>query len=124
MSISSYIVRKTGLEEGKAARQQYMSAAGTQVSDQSSDARIKRYLVNVQPGQVLKAEILQGAVTLNVRYPDGRPVENASSVVTWNARIFEGGEYQIDVMATQPTDFAMTVAVQDGPSPVPGNLPN
>lgn len=97
---------------------------GTQVSDQSSDVRIKRYLVNAQPGQVLKAEILQGAVTLNIRYPDGRPVENASGVVTWNARIFEGGEYQIDVMATQPTEFAMNVAVQEGPSPFPGSPPN
>lgn len=89
---------------------------GSQVSAQTSDVRIKRYLVNVQPDQVLKAEILAGAVTLTIRYPDGRPVENASGVVTWNARIFEGGDYQIDVVATQPTDFTISVAVQGGPS--------
>lgn len=96
---------------------------GTQVSDQASDVRIKRYLVNAQPEQVLKAELLQGAVTLNIRYPDGRPIENASGVVTWNSRVFEGGEYQIDVIATQPTDFTLSVIVQetspppDSPSP-------
>lgn len=88
---------------------------GTQVSGQTSEAKVKRYLVNVQSGQVLKAEILQGAVTLNIRYPDGRPVENASGIVTWNARIFEGGEYQVDVAAPQPTDFALNVAVQGTP---------
>lgn len=85
----------------------------SQVSGQTGGDRIKRYLVNAQPGQVLKAEILQGAVTLNIHYPDGRPVENASGIVTWNARIFEGGEYQIDVVAQQPTDFALNVLVQD-----------
>lgn len=94
-----------------------------QVSDQTSDMRIKRYLVNAQPGQVLKAEILQGAVTLNIRYPDGRLVEDASGIVTWSARIFEGGEYQIDVVGTQPTDFTLNVAVQEGTPPFPGSPP-
>lgn len=97
-----------------------------QVSDKTSDVQVKRYLVNAQPGQVLKAEILAGAVTLNIRYPDGRPVENASGIVTWNARIFEGGEYQIDVLADQPTDFTLNVAVQEAPSQSPDDslLPN
>jgi serine/threonine-protein kinase len=81
---------------------------------------------------------LQGAVTLNIRYPDGRPVENASGVVTWNARIFEGGEYQIDVLADQSTDFTLGLSVQDpnpaasgpggqAPDPInslPGSPPN
>ena len=90
----------------------------TPIKGQSS----KRYLINLQPGQVLKAELLEGAVTLNIRYPDGRPVENASGVVTWNARIFEGGEYQLDVVAAQPTDFLLNLAVQaqpPGASPAP-----
>ncbi len=95
----------------------------SQISSQTGGDRIKRYLVNAQPGQVLKAEILQGAVTLNIHYPDGRPVENASGIVTWNARIFEGGEYQIDVVAQQPTDFALNVQVQDPASPPENPLP-
>jgi len=96
-----------------------------QIRGQSSEQRTKRYLINVRPGQVLKAELLQGAVTLTVRYPDGRPVENASGVVTWNARIFEGGEYQLDVVATQPTDFLLNLAVQELPQPpgIPGSVP-
>lgn len=84
-----------------------------QVTGQTSETRIKRYLVNAQPGQVLKAELLQGAVTLDIRYPDGRPVENASGIVSWNARILEGGEYQIDVLAPQTTDFVLDVALQN-----------
>ncbi|MBW4468062.1 MAG: protein kinase [Pegethrix bostrychoides GSE-TBD4-15B] len=89
----------------------------TQISGQSSAQRMKRYLVDLRPGQILKAELLQGAVTLNVRYPDGRLVENAGGVVTWNGRIFEGGEYQLDVVATQPTEFLLNVAVQGPPQP-------
>jgi len=96
-----------------------------QIRGQSSEQRMQRYLINVRPGQVLKAELLQGAVTLNVHYPDGRPVENASGVVTWNARIFEGGEYQLDVVATQPTDFLLNLAIQELPQPpgLPGSVP-
>ncbi|NJO80257.1 MAG: serine/threonine protein kinase [Cyanobacteria bacterium RM1_2_2] len=90
---------------------------GVQVSEQASETQIKRYLVNVQPEQVLKAELLQGAVTLNIRYPDGSPVENASGIVTWNSLISEAGQYQIDVIATQPTDFVLSVAVQGAALP-------
>lgn len=96
---------------------------GIQVTDQASDTRIKRYLVGVQPGQVLKAELMQGAVTLNIRYPNGQPVDNASGVVTWNSRIFRGGEYQIDVIATQPTDFTLSVVIEEPLRPPYGNPP-
>lgn len=90
----------------------------TQVRGQTSEQQMKRYLVELRPGQVLKAELLQGAVTLDIRYPDGRLVENASGVVTWNARIFEGGLYQLDVVATQPTEFLLNLSVQE-PPPLP-----
>lgn len=96
----------------------------TRVSGQTSDTRIKRYLVNAQPGQVLKAELLEGAVTLNIRYPDGSPVENASGVVTWNSQIQSGGEYQIDVIASQPTNFVLEMDVQAGEGPIENLPPN
>jgi serine/threonine-protein kinase len=96
---------------------------GAQVSDKTSNTRIKRYLVNAQPGQVLKAELVQGAATLDIHYPSGRPVENASGVVTWSARVSEGGEYQIDVVAPEPTDFTLNVNVQEAPQQSPGNPP-
>ncbi|MBF2001442.1 MAG: serine/threonine protein kinase [Synechococcales cyanobacterium M58_A2018_015] len=92
---------------------------GTQVSDQASDVRIKRYLVNAQLGQVLNAELLQGAVTLNIRYPDGQLVENASGIVTWSSQISVPGDYQIDVIATQPTDFTLHVSLLGVPLPPP-----
>jgi serine/threonine protein kinase len=88
---------------------------GVQVSDQASDTVTKRYLVNVEPGQVLSAEILQGAVTLNIRHPDGRLVDNASGIVTWQSQVFEPGDYQIDVLATQPTNFTLSVKVAGRP---------
>jgi serine/threonine-protein kinase len=90
---------------------------GTQVSDQTANPRIKRYLVKARPGQVLKAELVQGAATLDIHYPNGQSVENASGVVTWSARVLEGGRYKIDVVAPQPTNFTLNVAVQEAPQP-------
>ncbi len=84
----------------------------TQVSGRTSPRTIKRYLISAQKDQVLSVEINQGAVTLTVRYPDGRLVEDASGVVSWQAQIPNGGEYQVDVIGTEDTAFTLNVSVR------------
>jgi serine/threonine-protein kinase len=87
---------------------------GVEVSGRASAEVIRRYLVNAQAGQILSAELLEGPVTLNIRYPNGELVEDASGVVFWQAQLPETGDYQIDVIATQPSDFTLDVSVTGG----------
>lgn len=84
-----------------------------QVRGTANPKRIKRYLVNVEQGQVLAAEILEGAVALRVSFPDGEVVPDAEKVVFWQAEVPRGGEYQIDVLATQEIDFELSINVRD-----------
>ncbi len=84
-----------------------------QISGQTGLQQIKRYLVNVQPGQVLSVAV-QGSVTLDIRTSDGELVENAAKVQSWQQQISSGGEYQIDVTALEEfTDFTLNVSVRD-----------
>jgi serine/threonine-protein kinase len=83
-----------------------------QVSARTSPQRIKRYLVNVQQGQVLKADIQPGGATLDIRYPDGTLVEDASGVLSWQAQVPRAGEYQIDVIAPEDTPFTLDISVR------------
>jgi len=93
-------------------------ATETQVSGRTSSTTIKRYLVAAQAGQVLNVEITNGAATLDIRYPDGRLVEDASGIVSWQSQVPIGGDYQIDVIAVRDTDFTLTVSTQASePSP-------
>jgi serine/threonine-protein kinase len=86
------------------------------VPGRADETVIKRYLVNVEPGQILSAAILDGtAVTLNIRYPNGQLVENASMINNWQAQITEPGEYQIDVIAPQVTNFTLRILVKEPP---------
>ncbi|MBE9182730.1 serine/threonine protein kinase, partial [Oculatella sp. LEGE 06141] len=87
-------------------------AEGTTVSDQASNAVIKRYLINAQAGQILSVEAAEGAVTLDIRYPNGQLVEDASGLVQWQAQLPTSGDYIVDVIATQPTDYTLDVSVR------------
>jgi serine/threonine protein kinase len=81
------------------------------VSGQASEQLIKRYLVNAQANQVLSAELVEGPVTLTIRYPNGQVVEDARGVVFWQAQLPESGDYQIDVIATQQSNFRLEVSI-------------
>lgn len=84
-------------------------------SDRASETVTKRYLVNVQSGQVLSAEVLKGRVSLNVRYPNGELVEGGSGVNNWSGRIFDPGDYQLDVVANRRASFSLRVLVDERP---------
>ncbi len=82
------------------------------ISDTASPSRVRRYLVNAQEGQVLTAQVIDGLVT-NIRSPDGELIENASQVLSWESQLTTGGDYQIDVIAPEETDFSLNVEVRD-----------
>ena len=85
---------------------------GTQVSGRTTPAIVRRYLVNAQQGQTLSVQLNSGAATLAIRYPSGKLVEDSSGVVNWQAQLSRSGDYQIDVIASQDTDFQLDVNVR------------
>jgi hypothetical protein len=94
-------------------------AEGVEVSDTVSDRLIKRYLVNVQEGQVFSAEVIEGAATINVLLPNGEPVPDAENVVFWGFQVPESGDYIVEVVATEETDFTLGVSATAPTEPPP-----
>lgn len=64
----------------------------------SGRQQIKRYLVNLQEGQELSVIVTKGAVTLDIRGPNGQLLEDASKLLSWQAQVRNSGQYQIDVV--------------------------
>jgi len=85
---------------------------GTSIAGQTTPAIIRRYLVNAQKGQTLNVQLNSGAATLAIRYPNGKLVEDSSGVVNWQAQLSRSGDYQIDVIASQDTDYQLEVNVR------------
>ncbi|MBE9229057.1 serine/threonine protein kinase [Phormidium sp. LEGE 05292] len=86
---------------------------GTQIlSDRTSPERIKRYLLNLQPGQVVSTRVINGDVTLDIRYPNGDLVENATGLGEWESKIDRAGEYKIDIKANQESVFSLDITVK------------
>lgn len=76
--------------------------------------QVKRYLVSAREGQILTAQVLDGSVTLNIRYPDGRLVEGASNVVNWELLLPFAGSYQVEVLPVRDqASFTLEIGVQD-----------
>ncbi|HAX77635.1 MAG TPA: serine/threonine protein kinase [Cyanobacteria bacterium UBA11372] len=88
--------------------------ASAQISGRTSQRRIKRYLVYAQAGQVLSARIQTGAsaARLDIRYPNGQLVENASGLGEWEGKVDASGEYKIDVTTNEATNFTIEVNVR------------
>ncbi len=85
-----------------------------QISGQTSPQQIKRYLVNVQQGQILYVAVQAGEVTLDIRNPDGEVIENAANTRVWQEQVQSSGEYQIDVITNQEdTDFTLGLGVRN-----------
>ena len=84
-----------------------------QVASDVSPQNIKRYLVNAQEGQILTVTVEQGAATFDLRSPEGQLADNAAGVRVWNLIVPRGGEYQIDVKASEQTNFTMNVSLRN-----------
>lgn len=88
----------------------------SQVSASVTPLRSKRYLVNVEEGQILRVGVQQGAVVLDIRSPNGELLENASKVPIWEGQVATSGAYQIDVYATgnEETEFILDLSLNNG----------
>ncbi len=86
---------------------------GTLISGQTTPAVIRRYLVNARRGQILSVRVVSGSVTLDIRYPGGRLVEDASNVLSWESELPSDGDYMIDVVANQSDQYRVDVNIRD-----------
>ncbi|PSM51189.1 serine/threonine protein kinase [Chroococcidiopsis sp. CCALA 051] len=84
----------------------------TQVSGRTSRQQIQRYLVNLEEGQQLSVIVTRGAVTLDVRDPDGNVLKGRNEF-HWQGRVKRSGQYQIDVvpLANNEVEFGVNVGV-------------
>ncbi len=78
----------------------------------TSPRQIQRYLVNVKKGQTLAVKVPQTvAASVDVRYPNGKLIPDASGAKVWQAIVPRDGVYKIDVIAPKRTDFALNISV-------------
>lgn len=94
---------------------------GIQVANSVGPGRIRRYLVNAGEGQILKAEIVasDGPVVFDVLMPGGEMMADASGIVMWESFLPVGGDYVIDVQASQASEFTLQIEVVDDGPPAP-----
>ncbi|WP_199249597.1 serine/threonine-protein kinase [[Phormidium] sp. ETS-05] len=82
------------------------------VSDRTAPQKPKRYLVYVEKGQTLLLSSKSGAIGLDVRYPNGQLIEDASMMVFWEGTVPISGEYQIDVVSDDAVNYTLEVTVK------------
>ncbi|XHX79768.1 MAG: protein kinase [Stenomitos frigidus ULC029] len=85
----------------------------TTVSDRANPQVVHRYLVRATEGQIFKAAVRDGSVILNITAPDGQSIQEATNVLSWEEQLSLSGTYQIDVVASQETDFSLEISVRD-----------
>lgn len=85
----------------------------TTVSDRANPQLIHRYLLRATEGQIFKAAVRDGSVTLNISTPDGQPIQAATNVLSWEDQLPMSGTYQIDVIATQDTNFSLDISIRN-----------
>ncbi|HSM81332.1 MAG TPA: protein kinase [Nodosilinea sp.] len=83
-----------------------------QVSGQVNQNRIRRYVVNAQEGQVLALELpsVSGPVTLDVRFPNGEMIPDASRVLSWQGQLPTSGDYIVDVKSARPSNYVLQIS--------------
>ena len=84
-----------------------------QVTGQVNEDRIRRYIINAQEGQVLALTLptVSGPVTLDVRFPNGEMIPDASRVLSWQGQLPTSGDYIVDVKSARPSNYTLQVSV-------------
>lgn len=101
---AEYKIKRVNLLQG---------SKGLQLLGRTSPQNTQRYLVKAKQGKQLKLEVIESDVALTIRYPDGKLVENASGVQTWQGQLRSSGEYIVDVIAKQERNFAVNISLTD-----------
>jgi hypothetical protein len=94
-----------------------LAGESIQISDRVNENSIKRYVADVQAGQILTVESVAGEARFDLRLPGGGFPTNAVGVTFWQAQVTESGEYWINIVSDQPTDFTLRVEVSDTAQP-------
>jgi serine/threonine protein kinase len=83
------------------------------VANSSGPGRIRRYVINVQEGEILSVEVSSATAptSFDVLLPSGDPL--ASSVELWEEAAPLGGDYIVDVSATEDSEFTLRFRKQD-----------
>ncbi|MGB0564704.1 MAG: protein kinase domain-containing protein, partial [Spirulinaceae cyanobacterium] len=82
------------------------------LNGRTSPDAIKRYLIDLEAGQILTVNVLNGLVGLRLRDPSGAMIEDGA-VVTWEGSVPRSGTYQVDVTAPESTRFKVRVNVRN-----------
>ncbi|MBW4651132.1 MAG: serine/threonine protein kinase [Kastovskya adunca ATA6-11-RM4] len=100
-----------------------LSAAGGQVVARGATGpqRIKRYVVNIREGEQLMATVQQGDVTFDLRSGNGQIVQDLSGLTSVGPLPLDSGQYFIDVIAKDRTNFTMAISVQSPTNTIPPN---
>lgn len=85
-----------------------------QLIGSTSPKQIKRYLIKVKKGQNLSVEVPQTVdASVDIRYPNGKLIPDASGAKYWQKPVSRDGDYKIDVIASQKTNFELNVNVSE-----------
>jgi serine/threonine protein kinase len=86
---------------------------GVQVTGQVNQDRARRYLVNAQAGQVMTLDLptASGPVTLDIRFPNGELIPDASRVLSWQGQLPTSGDFLVDVRSPQPANYTLRIGV-------------
>ena len=87
--------------------------AAITVSDRATPQIIHRYLVRATEGQVFRVAVRDGSITLNISAPDGKLIQDAANVLSWEDQLSMSGTYQIDVIASQETTFSLDISIRN-----------
>ncbi|MEO1392844.1 MAG: hypothetical protein AAFV90_08025 [Cyanobacteria bacterium J06634_5] len=85
---------------------------GVLVTNTVNPGTTRRYLVDGKAEQILKVQMTeasQGPVSFNVLKPSGEIITDVEGVVYWESFLPIGGDYSIDVKATQPSEFTLEI---------------
>lgn len=88
-----------------------------QVSGNTSPQEIQRYEVNVREGQRLTARVVEGNANLTLRFPNGDIVPNLAGTSSFEIDAPVEGQYQVDIIAPEPTEFTLELGVSEVEEP-------
>ena len=83
-----------------------------EMEDWTAPDQVRRFLVSAEKGDLLSLKVLEGDVSFDVRYPDGKKIADAEGLKSWRTQLLRDGQYQIDMIAAREEDFVLEVGLR------------